>query len=370
MISENELLSLFLRLAPIEGVSRYERRIADEVIAILRADGIRVIEDGAATRVRGNAGNLLCFPPAFDQTAPGILLEAHLDTVRSTEQLKAIVKEDRVTSDGTTILGADNRMGLSILVHLLLHSLRTGEPHKNYLVAFTVCEETGLDGADALDLSPYHVSSAYVFDCSRRPGTYIRESVGLHTFVAEFIGKASHAGVAPEEGVSAIGMAAAGISRLQLGQVDPDTTVNIGKIRGGTAVNIVPDRVSIEGEVRSFFHERIRKELESLRRTLEENSGPSGHLEFSSASNFDPYVHRSESPAIVSLEEAIRAAGLELQPIRYMGGSDANVFNAKGLPAVNIGIGAQKPHSVDEFFLLEDLQKSFEVAHQLIQQTK
>jgi tripeptide aminopeptidase len=89
-------------------------------------------------------------------------------------------------------------------------------------------------------------------------------------------------------------------------------------------------------------------------------------MEFSSASNFDPYVHRPDSPAIIALEQAIRAAGLDPKPIRYMGGSDANVFNAKGIPAVNIGIGAQKPHSVDEFFLLEDLQKASEIAHQLI----
>ncbi len=126
MNSESDLLSLFLRLAPIDGVSHAERKIADEVIRILRAGGIRVIEDGSAAAVGGNAGNLLCFPPAFDQNAPTILLEAHLDTVQSTSQLKAIVKCDRVTSDRTTILGADNRMGLSMLVHLLLPTRHGG----------------------------------------------------------------------------------------------------------------------------------------------------------------------------------------------------------------------------------------------------
>ncbi len=233
-------------------------------------------------------------------------------------------------------------------------------------MAFTVCEETGLNGAEAVDLSPYKLSAVYVFDCSRRPGIYIRESVGLHTFNAEFIGKASHAGVAPEEGVSAIGMAAAGISKLRLGQIDKDTTVNIGKIKGGKAINIVPERVSIEGEVRSFSVEGIGNQLEIIRRTLQENAGGSGRVEFSSASSFDPYVHQSDHPAIVALESAIRIAGLEPQPIRYMGGSDANKFNAKGIPAVNIGIGAQKPHSVDEFFLLEDFHKAFEIARNLI----
>ena len=120
---QQDLLSLFLRLAPIEGVSHVERAIADEVTTILCAAGIDVVEDKSAPVVKGNAGNLLCFPPGFRADASAIMLEAHLDTVQPTRLLKVIVREDRVCSDGSTILGADNRMGLSILVDLLLHLL-------------------------------------------------------------------------------------------------------------------------------------------------------------------------------------------------------------------------------------------------------
>jgi len=364
---EQDLLSLFLRLAPIAGVSHAERAIADEVQSVLLRAGIRVAEDDAAAIVNGNTGNLLCFPPFFDEQAPAIILEAHLDTVLSTANLKALVKDDRVTTDGSTILGADNRMGLSILLDLLLKSGMTGKgTYRNFLVAFTVCEETGLYGANALDLSGFKVSAVYVFDCSRRPGIYIRDSVGLRTFKAQFIGKAAHAGVAPEEGVSAIALSAAAISRIKLGRIDEDTTVNIGKIFGGEATNVVADKVTVEGEVRSFHSERIRKELKQIQETFVASVKGSGRVTFESLQNFGPYVHKPDSPAVVHLELSIRSAGLAPQPIRYMGGSDANVFNAKRIPAVNIGIGAQKPHSVDEFFLLEDLNASSRIVRELV----
>lgn len=365
--AQQELLALFLRLAPIEGVSHAERAITDEVTALLRQGGIRVVEDNAAGIVKGNSGNLLCFPPAFDDHAPAILLEAHLDTVQSTAALKAVVHDDRVTSDGTTILGADNRMGLSILVDLLLRGAKTRASHRNFFVALTVCEETGLYGADALDLASRKVAAAYVFDCSKRPGIYIMESVGLYAFTAQFIGKAAHAGVAPEEGISAIALSAAAISKLRFGRIDADTTANIGKIYGGEAVNVVPDKVTIEGEVRSFYPDRIRRQLDLIRQTFETTVQGTGRVQFDALPDFEPYVHKPDSAAVVTLESALRAAGLTPQPIRYMGGSDANKYNAKGIPAVNIGIGAQKPHSVDEFFLLEDLHSSSRIAYELVQ---
>jgi len=364
--SHNDLVSLFLRLAPVDGVSHAERAIADEVASLLRESGIRVDEDDVAARVKGNAGNLFCFPPMFDKTKPAIVLEAHLDTVQSTARLKALVREDRITSDGTTILGADNRMGTSILVDLLRDTTRPGFRCSNFFVLLTVCEETGLYGAEAADLSPYDVQAVFVFDCSKRPGIFIRESVGLYAFTAQFNGKAAHAGVAPEEGISAIALAAAAISRIPLGRIDQDTTANIGKIYGGEATNVVPDKVVIEGEVRSFYPERIQEQLTLIEKEFRQAVKEDNRLVFSAIPDFEPYVHKPDAPAVLRLERAISAAGLTPQPIRYMGGSDANKYNAKGIPAVNIGIGAQKPHSTEEFFLLEDFYKSSEIAHELV----
>ena len=361
-----ELRDLFIRFAMVEGVSLNERAIADTVASTLRPLGIRVMEDGIGPSIGGNAGNLLCFPPDFRASEPALLLTAHLDTVQPTAGLVPKVLPDRITSDGTTILGADNRMGLSILTFLLMQVVRRNLPHRNFFVVHTVGEELALYGADRIDLSAYRLDGAYVFDSSRRPGIYVRECVGLYMFDAVFHGKAAHAGVAPEEGVNAVALAAKAIGSMQIGRIDPTMTTNIGKIEGGGATNIVPDRVSISGEVRSFSAQRTRERLQQIEEGFRRAMGSQGRLEFSSAVDFEPYVLSPDAPFVARLERAIRAQGLTPQGIAYTGGSDANKYNAKGIPAVNLGIGAQKPHTLEEFLLLEDLAASAGIAFELI----
>lgn len=367
IVDKEQLISLFLRLASVDGVSLAERLIADEVSTILRAAGVHVIEDSTGRTVGGTAGNLFCFPSAFDPAKPSVVLTAHLDTVLPTAHLVPRVHSDRITSDGRSILGADNRAGLSALCYALLAIQGRHLAYRNFFVLFTIAEETGLVGAEHVDLSPYHVRSAFVFDCSRRPGVYIKECVGLAQFKAHIAGKSAHAGVAPDEGINAIAMASAGIAGLQLGRIDDDLTVNIGKISGGTAINVVPDKVEIEGEVRAFSPIRIREQLQLIERSLSQSLYQGGKLVFETREDFAPYVHAGDSSIIIELEDALKRVGLTPQPIRYTGGSDANRYNGKGIPAVNLGIGAQKPHSYEEFVLLEDLVKAAEIALALVQ---
>ena len=366
MTLSSDLASLFLRLAGIEGTSLDERNIANEVAALLTQAGIRVVEDDSNGTFGGTTGNLLCFPPSYRSDQPALMLTAHLDTVKSTAQLKPVVDATSIRSDGTTILGADNRVGLSVLVHLLKSVARENAPQTNFFVVFTVGEETGLFGAGSIDLSHHKVSSAYVFDCSKRPGVYIRDSVGLYAFEAEFIGKTAHSGVAPEKGISAIQLASVAIAGLKLGRIDADTTANIGKIQGGEAINSIPEKVTIEGEVRSFTPQRIREQLNVIEQSLRASVDGTGKLTFKSQSDFEPYMLATDAPMILGLERAMRTVGLNPQPIRYTGGSDANKYNAKGIPAVNLGIGAQNPHSYEEFVLIEDLVKTYELARALI----
>jgi tripeptide aminopeptidase len=360
------LIQLFTQLAMIDGVSLAEGDISRAVSSRLRQGGLRVVEDDAGARLRGTAGNLLCFPPDFHPERPAIMLTAHLDTVLPTTNLKPIVTAERISSDGTTILGGDNRLGVSILTSLLLTLTEIHFPHRNFFVAFTVAEEIGLRGATAIDLTPYSVQSAFVFDCSRRPGVYIKECVGLALFNARFIGKAAHAGVAPEEGINAISLASAGISKLKMGRVDEETTVNIGRIFGGEASNVIPDHVEIQGEVRSFRKSRIQDQLRYIERTLSEPAVGGGKLVFETKIDFESYAHSKDAPIVLEVETALKRVGLSPRPIRYTGGSDANVYNAGGIPAINLGIGAQKPHSLEEFILLEDLVKSAEIALSLV----
>lgn len=361
------LQNLFLRFVQINGVSLSERAIADEVIVVLRAAGVHVHEDHAGKNLNGNTGNLICLPPNFDYRAPAIVLSAHLDTVQPTLELRPQASSTQIGTDGTTILGADNRLGVSVLVHLLLTLTAEKKTHKNFLVVFTVAEEIGMLGASCLELAEYNMRSGFVFDCSRRPGVYIRDCAGAATFEAKFWGKAAHAGVAPEQGVNAISLASKALARIPTGRIDADTTVNLGKIFGGGPTNVVPDLVTVEGEVRAFSPHRLQQQLDLMQRLIAEAVAPNGRFEFNTQNDFTPYVLAPDSPAVMALEKALRAVGLTPEPIRYMGGSDANVWNAKGIPTVNIGIGAQKPHTFEEFVLIEDLVKSAEIAFALIQ---
>lgn len=366
-ISSAILQQLFIRFAGIDGVSLAEDKISAAVSSCLRAAGVRVFEDEAGKRLPGKAGNLICLPPQFDAEAPAFVLNAHLDTVQSTAQLRPRIDRERISSLGATILGADNRLGVTVLVNLLLTLAQEKRAHKNFFVVFTVAEELGMLGASQLELDHLKSRCAFVFDCSRRPGVYIRECAGAALFQAKFFGQAAHSGVAPELGVNAISLACAALAHVQSGRIDADTTVNLGKIFGGGPTNIVPDLVTVEGEVRSFSPHRLQQQLDLIHGTIAQLPGIAGRFEFTSRSDFAPYVLAPEAPVVLALEHALRAAGLTPEPIRYMGGSDANVWNAKGIPAVNLGIGAQKPHTFEEFVLIEDLVKSAEIAFALVQ---
>lgn len=365
-IDSGELVRHFTSLAVIDGVSLDERRIADHITALVKSCGGKVVEDGAAAVVNGNTGNLICFPPGYDAAKPAIALCAHLDTVQPTKNLRPVVTAERITSSGDTILGGDDREGLAAITYLLKHLPELGSPVRNFIMVFTVAEELGMYGANAVDLTPYNVTEAFIFDCSKRPGIYIKDSPGCLLFTAEFHGKASHAGVAPEEGLSAIGLAARAVASVRFGRIDAETTSNIGTITGGSATNVVADRCTVQGEIRSFTQERIDREYRLVQEAFRAALNGEGSVTFTQAMDFHPYVLPPDSPVVRTAEAAIAAVGLTPTGIRYTGGSDANSYNAKGVPAVNLGTGAQKPHSHEEFVLIQDLITSTEIAREII----
>jgi tripeptide aminopeptidase len=363
------LVSLFLDAVRVNAPSLAERPMADFVRRTLQGSPIRIVEDGTGAAINGDCGNLICIPPSFDPTSPAVALFAHLDTPRPTEGVRPILSETMIASDGSTILGVDNRAGTSVLLHTL-RERGSGNGAANFIVVFTVGEELGMLGSKHVDLAPYNVDRAFIFDCSRRPGTFIRAAVGCSLYTATFLGRSSHAGVSPEKGLHAIRMAALAVSRVPIGRHSPSMTSNIGTIHGGSATNIVPDSCVLEGEVRSFNPEAIDEHLRMIQATFAAAAGEGGGtLRFESAVDFDPFTLDAASPVYRMTEAALRSIGLTPNPIEYLGGSDANTLNGKGIPAVNLGIGAQNPHGNDEFILLEDLHASSRLASVLTDAT-
>ena len=363
------LVDLFLDAVKVDAVSLHEGPVVRFLRKALAGLPIDIREDGTAALVGGESGNILCIPRSFDPARPAFALLAHMDTPRSTANVRPVLDGSRISSDGTTVLGVDNRAGFSVLLHTLAEHVRKGLPG-NFIVVFTVAEELGMYGAKRLDLTPYNVKTCFVFDCSKRPGTFIQSAVGSSLYTATFIGKTSHAGVAPEKGINAIKIAAHALSAVPVGRLSPTMTSNFGIISGGEATNVVPDRCTVEGEVREFDQRLTDGHVAMLRETFSRVAGDQGgSLTFASHVDFPPFVLDPASDAFRLTTETLKSVGLSPNPISYLGGSDANMLNAQGIPAVNLGVGAQNPHGNDEFILLEDLAKTAEIAEAIIERS-
>lgn len=364
------LIDLFKQLVLIQGTSLKEHNVATFIREYLSRMPFEVIEDHAGERLGGTTGNLIVVPRHVDRAAPVDVFMAHMDTVRDTSVIKVVETDGRLQSDGTSQLGADNRAGVAVVLDLLSEWERWMQLNRNYIAVFSIAEEIGLKGAGELDLSGFNVRAVWVFDSAKRPGAYIKECVGNYDFTATFKGKAAHSAVNPEAGISAIKVAADAISRFQIGRLADMTTINIGSIHGGMATNVVAPECVVHGEIRAVDDAEILRLLSETQNLFESVAASYGAgVEFESVRDFGPYAHSDGSTMVQRIEKALSDAGLQVNPLRYTGGSDANVLNSRGFPAINIGIGAQNPHADDEFILIEDLHSTSKVIRNLIQQS-
>ncbi len=360
---DKRLLEIFLELVSIDGLSANERLVANYITAFLERIKFTPTEDLCAKISDGNTGNIIC--PIG--TGGNFVLLSHMDTARSTKDVKPQLLIDRITSDGNTVLGVDNRAGIASLLFALEKLVNENKPVKDFTLAFTIQEETTLNGSANIELNN-NIKMAFVFDSHLPPGDFIYMSAGSIGFSIKVYGKASHSGLAPEKGIDSIKIASVAISKLEFGRIDSDTTANIGIIKGGTATNVIPELTTIEGEVRSMIHSNIDKKIEEIKTQFELTAKEfGGKIEFDSYWNFKPYKIAEDSETFKTVVNAISKIGLKANPNTSKGGSDANSLNAKGISCVNLGIGAENPHSNDEFILYKDLENSAKIAMELMQ---
>lgn len=359
-------LKLFAEVTSISGISGKEKHVADFIRNYLEDVDVTIVEDGTANVTGGNCGNLIVVPGTFDPQKTSTALFAHMDTVRDTGQTRSIRENGVLRSDGKAQLGVDNRAGVALLLWFIKHNSLSAKKN-NLLFVFTVAEETGLKGSKHLDLTHWNVDSGYVFDSALRPGSYIRECAGMFIFNASFKGKAAHSAVSDGKGISAIMMAATAVHRMGQVPMADGLKCNIGTITGGEATNVVPPTCCIEGEIRGYDKEHIFDLLDSFKHIcLVSAKSSGGSLEWDQYADFEPYVVSSDSGITAKLEKAMIASGLRPVPVRYYGGSDANSLNANSIPAINLGIGAQNPHSDNEYILIEDIQSMMVLIQKLV----
>ena len=359
-----QLLDLFLELCAIPSPPGEERAVADRVLAELRAAGLQPDEDGTGPETGSTAGNLYCRLPATDgHGGAPILLCAHLDTVPFEGRLEPVVDEDGVVRNaGGAILGADNKSAVVAMLEAARRIVEQGRPHAGIELLFTTKEEVGLVGAVAFDRSRLAAQLGYVYDQAAPIGEIVLGAPFSQEVVARFHGRPAHAGMYPEEGRSAIAAAARAVADLRLGRLDDETTANVGLIRGGTARNIVPEWCTIEIDARS--HDAAR--LADLVREMLETIGFAATLsdcevETTATPRYRGYRFRADDAVVRVARSGLERAGYAPTLGLSGGASDANVFNDRGLPCLNIANGMAQIHTPDEHIAVADLERMVDV---------
>lgn len=356
------LIDLFIRIAKIDALSGNEKPLAEFIKSFLSKFNYNISEDDSKLFSGSNTGNLIC------KIGEGgsFIMTAHLDTARPTLNIKPKILEDKIVSSGDTVLGVDNRAGVTVLLFLLEKIAKEKIPVKDFTVVFTTCEETTLFGSKYLGVNG-NIKYGFVFDSGYRPGNFIYSACGAMGFKMKVIGKASHSGISPEKGINSLLIASRAINNLPLGRIDDESTMNIGILKGGSAVNVIPEVTELDGEIRSFDLQKVEHYLNvTIAAFRKEADILGGKIEVESFWDFKPYTIPENSFVFKEIVRVMKQVGLNPIPKISLGGSDANSLNEKGIQSVNLGIGAQNPHSNDEFIFIEDLVKSAEIALELV----
>jgi tripeptide aminopeptidase len=375
MINEERIKNLLLELVQIDSVSREERDVAERIKAYCEELGAEVFIDGAGEEVGGNTGNVIARFPGTIPSAEPIMMSAHMDTVVPGKGVKPIVEGDIIRTDGSTVLGGDDKSGCSVIIETIRCLHEQAIPHAPIDAVFSICEEVGLLGAQHLDLSKVRAKYGIVFD-SDDPGFLFTKGPSANHFEFQIHGLESHAGVAPEQGISAIRIAAEAINNMQLGRIDDETTANIGVIRGGEATNIITNLVMLRGEARSLDDEKLEAQTAHIIKCLEDAAAKQEVTVdgVTTKASVESHVTREyyamdvsdESRVVKLVIEAAARMGLKVETMASGGGCDANIFNKRGIECANLGTGMRAIHTVKEWLDVKDMYASAEMTLEIM----
>jgi tripeptide aminopeptidase len=346
----------FLALAALNSPSRREAPVADYLVNRLRDMGLTPEVDDSAPMSGSDTGNIIVRVPG-NAAGATVLLCAHMDTVGPTEGMIPVLRDGVITANGTTILGADDKAGIAIILAALSGLLAGDTPHGPIEVVFTVQEEVGLFGVTYLT-AQLQADYGYILDGDGPVGNIVNQAPSKVDLDFIMEGKAAHAGVCPEAGINAIVTAAKAIARLRTGRIDAHTTSNVGVISGGTVRNIVPDRAEVAVEVRSTDTAKLEREVQAVVDAFTGEAASAGaHLDIRREMPFTTFTIDETHPVVANAFRAARLLGIEPRLWTSGGGMDANIFNARGLPCVGLGIGGENAHSPQEQITVAQMEK-------------
>lgn len=363
-VDRDRLKKLFLELVQIDSLSRREHDVALRIQREAERAGAVCHYDNAGEKVRGNSGNLIAKIAGNVTGAPPFLLAAHMDTVAPGEGVKPIVEGDVIRTDGSTVLGGDDKSGCAVICEVLHRLRESGIAHGPIEAVFTICEEIGLQGARNLDLSSIAAKEGLVYD-SDAPGHLVIRAPSAVSISFTVKGVEAHAGVAPERGLSAIKIAAAAIAAMRVGRIDDETTANLGVIKGGRAGNIIPGEVAVRGEARSRNAAKLQAQVDHMIACFKEAVAGANVMVDGQrhAATLEHSVHRAydgmeipeDAPLVKKVIEAARRIGRVLEAQGTGGGCDANILNQRGIVAANVGTGMREIHTTREWLDVNDM---------------
>ncbi|MBX3118972.1 MAG: M20/M25/M40 family metallo-hydrolase [Fimbriimonadaceae bacterium] len=367
MINEQRLVKLFKELCLIDAPSLQERDCVAYVKAHLTKVGLEVWEDDGGEQIGGNANNLIAKLAGNKPGAPRIFLSAHFDTVEPTAGLVIGEKDGVLFSESDTILGADDKGGMAPAIEAVQALMETGAPHGDVYLLFSCAEEIGLLGAHALKIEDLDVDFGYVLDTGPPVGTFVTRTATHDKLDVKIIGKPAHAGKDPEKGINAIQVAAHAIAKMKIGRIGPETTANVGTINGGSGTNVIPASVTMKCEARSTNTEELDAQVNHMRACFEEAAAAFGAgCEIAYKRHYSAYEVSSDSDVVRFAQAASKKLGFEPTLRTTLGGSDANVFNTKGVPSIVIATGMDKIHTHDEFIAIKDLCDTARLAYEIL----
>ncbi|GIN96429.1 hypothetical protein J6TS1_22990 [Siminovitchia terrae] len=369
MINEKRLLDEFLELVKTDSETKNEAKISKLLKTKFEKLGVEVYEDDTKGQTGHGAGNLICTLKGTKDNVAPIYFTSHMDTVMPGNGVNPSIKDGYVVTDGTTILGADDKAGLAAMMEAVRILKENSIQHGDVQFIITVGEESGLVGAKALDSKLVRAEYGFALDSDGPVGDIIVAAPTQAKIEAVIHGKTAHAGVAPEKGVSAITIAAKAVAKMPLGRIDEETTANIGRFEGGKATNIVADRVDILAEARSLVEEKMIAQTKKMKAAFEEAAKELGGSADVEIHVMYPGFKFSDGDYVVEIaKKAAQKVGRKPRLLASGGGSDANVIAGFGIPTVNLGVGYEEIHTTNERMPIAELNKLTEMVVAVIEE--
>lgn len=371
-INTSRLVERFVALTEIDSPSFEEKDMAAYIKRELGRLAVTVTEDDVAEKIGGNSGNILgVLPSKGDEQrkqALPILFAAHMDTVEPACGRKAVIHPDgTITSDGTTVLGADDQSAVAVLLEVIQEIQEEGLDHPDIELLFTPAEEAYTIGASAMDVSVLRAKEGFALDLSDETGGYSVQEPTLISFKITVNGRAAHAGFEPENGINAIAVAANAISRIPQGRINDHSTFNLGMISGGKATNIVSEHAEIKGELRCTVHEEALEIFENAVNVFREEAEKVGAtIQSERTIHLHAYHIEEDDPALQRYRKAAESLGLSVFPVKTFGGSDVNVFRRNNIAGLTIAGAMHNTHTTSEYTTIRELEEAAAIVKRIL----